>query len=121
MRRFRDDRPVDVCFARGTFNSHPYVMTAMDEFLSRLASPNFNSIYNGLDETWNTRAEGLNVRLTAADLPVRVSNISSIWMVAIYRTFALQLDASILPARRRPGLELGRQRPSDFQLELHRR
>ena len=45
MRRFRDDRPADVCFARGTFNSHPYVMTAMDEFLSRLASPNFNSIY----------------------------------------------------------------------------
>ena len=40
MRRFRDDRPADVCFARGTFNSHPYVMTAMDEFLSRLASPN---------------------------------------------------------------------------------
>src|ERR1700736_3761437 len=36
MRRFRDDRPVDVCFARGTFNSHPYVMTAMDEFLTRL-------------------------------------------------------------------------------------
>src|SRR5258707_9456372 len=28
MRRFRDDRPVDVCFARGTFNSHPYVMLA---------------------------------------------------------------------------------------------
>src|SRR5215470_15730963 len=26
MRRFRDDRPADVCFARGTFNSHPYVM-----------------------------------------------------------------------------------------------
>src|SRR3954449_6936081 len=43
MRRFRDDRPADVCFARGTFNSHPYVMTAMDEFLSRLASPNFNA------------------------------------------------------------------------------
>ena len=36
MRRFRDDRPADVCFARGTFNSHPYVMTAMDEFLTRL-------------------------------------------------------------------------------------
>jgi glutamate-1-semialdehyde 2,1-aminomutase len=81
MRRFRDDRPADVCFARGTFNSHPYVMTAMDEFLSRLASPNFNSIYNGLDETWNKRATALNDRLTAAELPVRVSNISSIWMV----------------------------------------
>jgi hypothetical protein len=33
MRRFRDDRPADICFARGTFNSHPYVMTATDEFL----------------------------------------------------------------------------------------
>src|SRR5258708_6335525 len=81
MRRFRDDRPADVCFARGTFNSHPYVMTAMDEFLSRLASPNFSSVYNGLDETWNGRAAALNERLAASDLPVRVSNISSIWMV----------------------------------------
>src|SRR4030081_823096 len=60
MRRFRDDRPADICFARGTFNSHPYVMTAMDEFLGRLASPNFNSVYNGLDETWNGRAGRLN-------------------------------------------------------------
>jgi glutamate-1-semialdehyde 2,1-aminomutase len=81
MRRFRDDRPADVCFARGTFNSHPYVMTAMDEFLSRLASPNFNAIYQGLDETWNGRANALNERLAANDLPVRVSNLSSIWMV----------------------------------------
>src|SRR5882762_1018580 len=81
MRRFRDDRPVDICFARGTFNSHPYVMTAMDEFLGRLASPNFNSVYNGLDETWNARAKTLNDRLAAQDLPVRVSNLSSIWSV----------------------------------------
>jgi glutamate-1-semialdehyde 2,1-aminomutase len=81
MRRFRDDRPAYVCFARGTFNSHPYVMTAMDEFLSRLASPNFRSIYSGLDETWNGRAAQLNHRLDAQDLPVRVSNLSSIWMV----------------------------------------
>jgi glutamate-1-semialdehyde 2,1-aminomutase len=81
MRRFRDDRPADVCFARGTFNSHPYVMTAMDEFLSRLASPNFNAIYQGLDETWNGRAKVLNGRLAANGLPVRVSNLSSIWMV----------------------------------------
>jgi len=81
MRRFRDDRPVDVCFARGTFNSHPYVMTAMDEFLSRLASPNFSSVYHGLDDTWNGRCRQLNDALAAQDLPVRVSNLSSIWMV----------------------------------------
>lgn len=82
MRRFRDDRPADVCFARGTFNSHPYVMTSMDEFLSRLASPNFRAIYNGLEETWNGRAKALNDRLTAQGLPVRVGNISSIWTVS---------------------------------------
>jgi glutamate-1-semialdehyde 2,1-aminomutase len=81
MRRFRDDRPADVCFARGTFNSHPYVMTAMDEFLTRLGDPAFRSVYDGLDEIWNARARHLNERLTAAGLPVRVSNLSSIWMV----------------------------------------
>nr|WP_041757740.1 aminotransferase class III-fold pyridoxal phosphate-dependent enzyme [Bradyrhizobium sp. ORS 278] len=81
MRRFRDDRPADICFARGTFNSHPYVMTAMDEFLSRLHSPNFRAVYNGLDDTWNGRASKLNAELTARDLPVRVSNMQSIWLV----------------------------------------
>jgi glutamate-1-semialdehyde 2,1-aminomutase len=81
MRRFRDDRPADVCFARGTFNSHPYVMTAMDEFLSRLSSPNFRSVYNGLDEIWNGRAAQLNDALASQDLPVRVANLSSIWTV----------------------------------------
>ncbi len=81
MRRFRDDRPVDVCFARGTFNSHPYVMTAMDEFLGRLASPNFRTVYDGLDETWNARAQQLNEMLAAQNLPVRVANLSSIWSV----------------------------------------
>jgi glutamate-1-semialdehyde 2,1-aminomutase len=81
MRRFREDHPVDVCFARGTFNSHPYVMTAMDEFLSRLASPNFRAVYNGLDETWNGRAARLNEMLAGYELPVRVANLSSIWMV----------------------------------------
>jgi glutamate-1-semialdehyde 2,1-aminomutase len=81
MRRFRDDAPADICFARGTFNSHPYVMTAMDEFLSRLASANFRAVYDGLDETWNRRACHLNDRLEHAALPVRVANLSSIWTV----------------------------------------
>jgi glutamate-1-semialdehyde 2,1-aminomutase len=81
MRRFRDDRPADICFARGTFNSHPYVMTAMDEFLSRLASDNFRAVYHGLDEIWNGRARLLNDMMQKADLPVRFANLSSIWTV----------------------------------------
>ena len=81
MRRYREDRPVDVCFARGTFNSHPYVMTAMDEFLTRLEEPAFRSIYSGLDGIWDERARRLNEGLAEHDLPVRVANLSSIWMV----------------------------------------
>jgi glutamate-1-semialdehyde 2,1-aminomutase len=81
MHRFREDHPVDICFARGTFNSHPYVMTAMDEFLNRLGDPAFRSIFDGLDDTWDRRAQQLNDRLAALELPVRVANLSSIWMV----------------------------------------
>ena len=45
MRRFRDERPADICFARGTFNSHPYVMAAMNEFLQRLETPEIAALY----------------------------------------------------------------------------
>jgi glutamate-1-semialdehyde 2,1-aminomutase len=79
MRRFRDDRPADICFARGTFNSHPYVMGAMYEFLAKLDSEPVRALYRGLDDTWNERARRLNERLAAAKLPVRVANLSTVW------------------------------------------
>jgi len=81
MRRFRDDRPADVCFARGTFNSHPYVMGAMFEFLKRLDSEPIQMLYRDLDHVWNSRAGSLNERLRAAQLPLQVANLSSIWTV----------------------------------------
>jgi len=81
MKRFRDDRPSDVCFARGTFNAHPYVMGAMHEFLRRLTTPQILAMYENLDNTWNERAQALNARLRAEDLPVEVANLSSIWTV----------------------------------------
>lgn len=81
MKRFRDDKPADICFARGTFNAHPYVMGAMQVFLEKLATPEVQAIYEGLDETWNRRAELLNSRLAAVELPVQVVNMSSIWTV----------------------------------------
>jgi glutamate-1-semialdehyde 2,1-aminomutase len=82
MKRFRDDRPADICFARGTFNSHPYVMGAMCEFLERLATPEVQAKYAGLEERWNGRARQLNERLNAAGLPVQVSNLSSVWTIS---------------------------------------
>ena len=81
MRRFREERPADVCFARGTFNAHPYVMGAMYEFLQRLETPQIQACYRGLDPLWNARAERLNERLRAASLNVRVANLSSVWTV----------------------------------------
>jgi glutamate-1-semialdehyde 2,1-aminomutase len=85
MRRFREDRPADVCFARGTFNSHPYVMGAMFEFLERLDSDPIRALYRDLDSVWDSRAKGLNERLSAADLPVRIANLSSIWTIGYGR------------------------------------
>jgi glutamate-1-semialdehyde 2,1-aminomutase len=82
MKRFRDDRPADVCFARGTFNSHPYVMGAMHEFLERFDTEPVRAIYDDLDATWNRRARDLNERLQREDLPIRIDNMSSIWVVS---------------------------------------
>ena len=85
MKRFREDRPADICFARGTFNSHPYVMGAMQVFLERLESPAVRALYRGPGERWNGRALYLNERLRAAGLPVQVVNLSSIWTVCYTR------------------------------------
>lgn len=81
MKRFRDDRPADICFARGTFNSHPYVMAAMNEFLRDLETPDVKALYRDLDQTWNERVRQLNERLRKESLPVKVENMSSIWTV----------------------------------------
>jgi glutamate-1-semialdehyde 2,1-aminomutase len=81
MKRFRDDRPADICFARGTFNSHPYVMAAMQQFLQHLDAPHVRELYRGLDRVWNARAQQLNRRLREEALPVEVANMSSIWTV----------------------------------------
>ena len=80
MKRFREERPADICFARGTFNSHPYVMGAMHEFLTRLETDAVRTLYRTLD-VWDERARQLNDRLVHAGLPVRVSNLSTIWTV----------------------------------------
>ena len=82
MRRFRSNRPLDICLARGTFNSHPYVMAAMHEFLLHLDKPEIRAIYSNLDEIWNRRAGRLNRQLRDENLPIRVANLSSVWTVS---------------------------------------
>jgi glutamate-1-semialdehyde 2,1-aminomutase len=79
MKRYRDDRPADLCFARGTFNSHPYVMGAMAAFLDRLERPEVRALYDGLEERWNARRAAFDARMAAEGLPLRAANLSTIW------------------------------------------
>ena len=79
MRRFREAQPADLCFARGTFSAHPYVMTAMNAMLEFLDTPEAQSTWDGLEWRWNTRAARWNAALKAARLPIRVANMTSVF------------------------------------------
>jgi glutamate-1-semialdehyde 2,1-aminomutase len=105
MKRFRDDRPADICFARGTFNSHPYVLGAMDAFLDWFETEPARALYDDLDARWNARAARLNAELAGAGLPIAAANLSSIftlqyrqpsryaWMLQFY----LNAEGLLLP------------------------
>jgi glutamate-1-semialdehyde 2,1-aminomutase len=81
MMRFKADKPADICFARGTFNSHPYVMGAMQVFLESLDTDPVKKIYSDLDVVWDRRANDLNESLLKLNLPVKIANMSSIWTI----------------------------------------
>jgi len=81
MQRFRDDSPADICFARGTFNSHPYVMGAMNVFLREIEKPAAQQMYAALDAVWPQREALMNSRLAQAGAPIRVVGMSSVWTV----------------------------------------
>ncbi len=83
MRRFNHDRPADICFARGTFNAHPYVMGAMNVFLKRLDSEEVTAQYATLEKTWTTRANQLNQTFANHELPIQVAHMSTVWTVLI--------------------------------------
>ena len=85
MKRFRDDRPTQISFARGTFNSHPYVMGAMNEFLRKIDTPEIRASYATNEQLWNQRVETLNSRLIEKGLPVKVANMSSVWTILYTR------------------------------------
>ncbi|MFN0185980.1 MAG: aminotransferase class III-fold pyridoxal phosphate-dependent enzyme, partial [Aquabacterium sp.] len=81
MRRYRDDHPADICFARGTFNTHPYVMGAMHAFLERLERPEVQALYDGQDERFDRWSRQLNAMLDQAGVPARVAHMASVWTV----------------------------------------
>ena len=99
MKRFRDDRPSDVCFARGTFNSHPYVMAAMNEFLQRIDAADLRAAYSGVEERWTRGAAALNARLAAAGLTGARREPRLDLDDPVHAARPLPLDAPVLPPR----------------------
>jgi len=81
MKRYRNNKPADICFARGTFNSHPYVMQTMNLFLKHIDSVDVERMYQNVDAVWNTRRAALNKRLTELELPVEVQNMVSVFTI----------------------------------------
>jgi glutamate-1-semialdehyde 2,1-aminomutase len=79
MTRYRPERPADICFARGTFNAHPYVMCAMQVFLERLDEADITAYYEEADARWAARAGRFNAAMAGAGLPVRAVAMQSIW------------------------------------------
>jgi glutamate-1-semialdehyde 2,1-aminomutase len=81
MKRFSDDKPGDICFARGTFNAHPYVMATMNVFLHRLQTPVVKAQYKQASVVWQSRQDSLNAALQTAQLPVHVAGMETVWSV----------------------------------------
>ncbi|MGQ9724082.1 MAG: aminotransferase class III-fold pyridoxal phosphate-dependent enzyme [Tepidimonas sp.] len=79
MERWRTDRPADLCFARGTFNAHPYVMGAMNAFLRAWERPEVQHLYESADQRWQHWTQRFNEALAAAAVPVQVAALQSIW------------------------------------------
>ena len=79
MKRFNEQRPADICFARGTFNAHPYVLTAMHDFLRALKTPEIRTLYAELDPVWRVRRIQLNEKLANSNLPIRFEGMPTVW------------------------------------------
>ena len=83
MKRFREKRPADICFARGTFNSHPYVMGAMQVFPgAALQRAHSGALCGSGGQRGMSARSSLNHRLSEAGLPVQVANLQTIWTVS---------------------------------------
>ena len=81
MKRFDESKPANLCFARGTFNAHPYVMTTMQVFLEKIRTHEIQEIYKHSHRIWSERMQMLNTRLLQADVPVQVAGMETVWTI----------------------------------------
>ncbi|MDX1667986.1 MAG: aminotransferase class III-fold pyridoxal phosphate-dependent enzyme [Limnobacter sp.] len=81
MRRYNPRKPANVCFARGTFNSHPMVMTAMGEFLRKARASEVQYEYSIAEQKWQTRKDEFNMAFQSAGYPVQFECMQTVWTI----------------------------------------
>lgn len=81
MKRFKKEQPINVSFARGTFNSHPYVMGTMHEFLTRIQQNDIQAIYQTIEQVWQRRISTFNQRLVDEKLPLKINHMHTVFTV----------------------------------------
>jgi len=81
MKRYKDEQPANISFARGTFNSHPMVLACMNRFLKKIEQPEFQINYKQAEDIWDKRFTRLNGSLKQQELPIRIENLMSICTV----------------------------------------
>ena len=81
MKRYREDLPMDICFARG-IQLAPLCDGEHELIPATYAtSHGFKVLMSGNEQLWNARAARLNGLLEQRQIPVRVCNLTSIWML----------------------------------------
>lgn len=81
MQRYKEKCPVNVSFARGTFNSHPLVMATMNTFLKRIKSPEIQALYSNAENCWGERVSYFNEQLNKHQLPIKITHMHSVLSV----------------------------------------
>jgi len=79
MRRINPERPGDICFARGTFNAHPYVMASMHVFLQHWLSDAGRSQAEQAQSVWADRLLDTNRKLKMHGIPIRFVGWQTVW------------------------------------------
>lgn len=78
MKRFKPKLPAYVSFARGTFNSHPYVMGTMNAFLQKVEQDEYQQVYRQIEQIWNERIAYINRRFEEASLPIKFVHMHTV-------------------------------------------
>jgi len=79
MERFKPEQPAHLCFARGTFNAHPVVIRAMNQFLKHMLKDETLQKMAAQDSTWDKHLLSFNRALEQAQVPIKAHSMRSVW------------------------------------------